>query len=159
MADQSYDPTSSLDRGRLAHAIVRTLEGAGFELEDSRGGERVYRQQVSRRGKDGRELLPGVWVRVFTSIPSTGSLTVRETGKDAIRVCVVYLGGERSRGLGSETRVNRTGTIDAITGRMLERARSCWRAALERPRCRACGAITFISKKDRDVCAALCFKK
>lgn len=156
-----YDPASSIDRGRLAHALVCELEAAGFTREPRKGGEIIYQQQVSRpRAKPGgaRELIDGVFVLVCTSIPARGSLEVRESGADAIRVCAVYRGADRSFGLAKETRVNRTGTIKAIVARTLERARSAWKTALDRPRCRSCGGITFRSRNDKDVCAALCFK-
>lgn len=157
-----YNPASALDRGRLAHELVRQLEAAGFTPSKDDQGEIVYQRQVSRpvgQGR-GRTDLAGVLVLVWTSIPPRGALAVRESGKDAIRVCSVYRSDDRSFGLAKETRVNRTGTIENIVDRTLERARSTWRAALDRPTCSSCGAITFVAKTSkRDVCAALCFKR
>lgn len=157
---ESYDPDNPYHRGKLATQLIERLTAAGFEDSHLPGGERVWWQEVSRSAAPGsRVKIPGVFVAVYTSIPRRGALEVRANGKDAIRVCAIYHLDERSFGLAKETRVNRTGSIEAILDRTIERARSAWRTALDRPRCRNCGTVTFRSKKGRDVCSALCFKE
>ena len=182
-----YDPANALHRGRLAHDLVTALEAKGFERSPRKVGEIVYRRQVSRvvrfcsvcdePQRDFGELegwgcactpgapaakryvtIPHVFVAVFTSIPSHGSLTVRESGKDAIRVCAIFDDGDRTLGLAKETRINRSGTIEGIIDRALERLRSCWSTATDRPLCSSCKGITFRSRAKNDVCAALCWK-
>lgn len=162
-----YVPESALSRAELAAELVRRLEAAGFARDTTRrSGERVYTRGVSRPGRSRgqREPLEGVSVEVFTTIVETGhGCEVRELGKDAIRVCAVHrhadpeTGKTKRRGLVKEARVFRTGKIEEIAERAIERARKVWAAVLERPTCRDCGCVTFESRKGNDVCAKVCF--
>lgn len=164
---QPYDPESPLDRAKLAAELVRRLEAAGFtRATERRSGERVYTRPVSRPGRSGgeREPLDGVFVEVFTTIIETGrGCAVRELGKDAIRVCAVHRhtderGKLKRRPLAKrQARVFRTGKVEEIAERTIERARRVWAETLDRPRCRQCGCITFESRQGNDVCAKVCF--
>lgn len=159
MSAQPYDPDQAIERGRLAAAIRSALDAAGFEVDRSRSrGETVYRRRLSHSdGKGGRVEVPHTDVLIYTTIYGD---EVKYLGRDAIRVVVVYREPEKpARGLVKEARVFRTGTIPRIVERTVERARAAWGTALAIPRCRQCGAPTFVSKKKNRVCAAVCFAK
>lgn len=148
----AYDSNSLASRKELAEAIRATLETAGFVRisgDTVRANEEVYQRSVKG----------GAFVRVFTTINDGG--WCRPNGADAIRVCGVWVsshgGQQKSRGLTSETRVNRTGEINAITGRMLERMRAVWKEVNTRPVCRSCSAMTFQSKAGKPTCCRLCW--
>jgi hypothetical protein len=75
-------------------------------------------------------------------------------------VCAVYRAADGTdRGIMKVTRVNRVGDVDAIVGRVVDRARSVWGAIASAPRCHRCGAPTFTSKAGNEVCADLCWKR
>lgn len=76
------------------------------------GAEVVYVRDSSRN--------PCVKMKVYTSI-TDGNSTARQSGTDAIRVCIIYDDGQRSIGLGRFTPVHRTTNEDAILQRLLER--------------------------------------
>lgn len=148
----SYDPTNAAHRARLAAALVEMLEGAKFTRDPSpEGQEQVW----SFRHKNA----PRAVVRVYTSVVGA---QVRALDEDAIRVCMVY---EREGGavvpLMKARRVYRTGEVEGVVSRTLERMRSVYREFNDRMkaghRCRHCGEPTFTSKKKNEVCAALCF--
>ena len=140
-----YNPASYNDRVNLASAIELKLISCGFTEEDSKG-ERVY----SRPVKD-----TGMYVKVYTSIVDE---QVRKEGKDAIRISGVYIKGDTRRGIHSDKRVNRIGTVPAIVGRMYQRMRDAWSACSNAERCR-CGAPKFKSRKGNLVCAEICWDK
>ena len=144
-----YDPSSRESRRGLAEGIVARLAGHSFMEEyDERSGEKVlYRPHPG-----------GVRIQVWTSIDRATGL-VRSVGDDAIRVCAVYRAKDGSdRGILKVTRVHRVGDVDAIVGRVVDRARSVWTAIASAPRCHRCGAPTFTSKAGNQVCADLCWK-
>ncbi len=144
-----YDPDDLTSRRALAEALVEALTKAGFAHDADAPGEVTY----TRAGPRDRTVL-----KVYTTIPKDGK-AVRGNGKDAIRVCGVYQGDERSRGLAKERRVHRTGMVEAIVERTLERARDAWRAVKHRPRCVECGTIMFTSRAGKEVCAAICWDR
>lgn len=146
----TYDPASNVDRRELAVALHRALASRRFAIKGCKadGGEIVYR----------REAADGIDVLVYSSINwATGQ--VAGDGKDAIRVCAVYTNkaGE-SRGLARDKRVNRTGNIEAIIGRVMTRAKGVFESVASRHTCR-CGAPKFTSKKGNLVCADVCWTK
>lgn len=169
-----YDPENPDHRADLARQILDTLTRAGFEqTHDARGLEVIMERPV--RSKSGE--LKHTVIRVYTTVDvrhpriqgcpgcldarfacPVHALSVRGCGKDAIRVCAVYLGQDKSRGLTKHRRVNRTGQLQAIVDRMMERARDAWRDVVHRPRCRRCAAPTFQAKSGKDVCAAICWE-
>ena len=144
-----YDPNSIASRRALAEGIVSALTRHSFMEEyDERSGERVLYRPHHK----------GVRVQVWTSVDRASGMT-RDVGDDAIRVCAVYRTNDGTdRGILKTTRVNRVGDIDAIVGRVVDRARTVWGNAGTAPRCNRCGAPTFTSKAGNQVCAELCWK-
>lgn len=145
----SYNPESLNDRAELAKALREMLATAKFKLENAGGSwEEVYSFNTPN---------PKIRILVFSTIAGN---SVRESGKDAIRVCAVYLARDGiERGIVKETRVNRTGKIAAITQRTLERMRDAYRSAGHQVCCEKCGAPKFVSKSGNLVCAEICWKK
>jgi len=147
---QRYDPADRNDREALAAAIIALMEVSEFtEIHIPGTNERVFSRVVPHTDDK-------ISLCVYTSIEGNAC---RRSGKDAIRVVAVYatLDGQ-SRGLVKDKRVNRTGTIDAIRGRVLSRMRSMREATKDLPYCH-CGAPQFISKAGNTVCADLCWKR
>lgn len=150
-----YDPNVMIQRRSLAQHILNTVLNAGF-IEESlppQVKERVFYRMVYN--------MPDVRVQVWTTVEGTGhTAAVRKSGQDAVRVCAVYATKDGAgRGIVKTTRINRTGTMEGISARMLERMRDVYRSAVAVPRCARCGAPTFISAKGNQVCADLCFKR
>lgn len=175
-----YDPASRAARQDLAAKMIAMLENAGFTLlpRGRKGGELVY---MRPHASDDR-----MQIRVYTSIidHSTRKVgwsfsstplsapEVRKSGKDAIRVALVWETSEgKTRGVAKDTRVNRNGSSTAfeITDRVLQRMRGQYAKVSEVARCSCCGAPKFTSKVRKDasgkvigggnlVCAELCFK-
>lgn len=176
MSIKEYNPDDADHRADLARRLLHKLTRAGFrQTPDIRGFEVVMERAVKHKQVD----LPDTVIRVFTTVDSRHprirdcpgcqdvrctcpehALSVRGLGEDAIRVCAVYLGSrdKHARGLTKHRRVFRTGRIDAIVDRTLERAREAWRDVLERPQCRKCGTPTFTSRGGKSVCAAICWE-
>ncbi len=157
----SYEPENSTDRLALATRIEVTLTKAGFYEEwhgdaDGRNrdaGDITKERTFSRPIED----VPDIRIVVYTSIVGD---RVRPAGTDAIRVIALYrMRNGTDRAVKKESRVHRTGEIPAICERMLERARSVWRAAFEVPRCGQCGAPLFRSKKGNMVCMEVCWER
>ena len=171
-AGMKYDPENQAHRQELADKMKEKLGAAGFKLSTDRtrdpgrqygggfkGKEEVW---VFQHRKD-----PGLEVQVFTSITSGGE--VRSKGADAIRVCLVYKNKAKQTGtenpdakqydLGSECRVHRTGDIDDIVERTVERARESYKKANEVERCRDCQAPMATSKAGKRFCSEVCWTK
>jgi hypothetical protein len=165
-----YDPFNPAHHRILATDIVASLEAAGFADESAkhpRTKEMVFSRVVSTS--------PAIRVLVYTTIVHGA---VRKEGKDAIKVCAVYTRDNGDdRGIVSARsdkhptgRVNRTGTTEGITGRMVDRMREVWLAGKVPCTCNDCGAPTFMSKArkasrgrpakvSRAVCAEVCWTK
>jgi hypothetical protein len=162
----TYDPRIPMLRQMLALSIVNRLEEAGFTQTGNPKPkyhkrrrmawleERVYERMVGTTG--------ALKVKVYTTV--TGgtddkALTVRPTGKDAIRVCGTYrMRNGKERGIVSEQRVHRTGNIEDIVERMVVRMRQTWKALQTGEFCGQCGAPKFVSKAGNKVCAEICWK-
>jgi len=146
-----YDPDSSISRRHLTDELLALFERALF-VETSIPGtkERVFARELPNTGGKMRVL-------VYSTIVGNYCRTV---GKDAIRVCAVYRSNDgRERGIASaDKRVNRTGEIDAIAERVIDRMRQCWKATKTAERCH-CGAPKFKSKAGNMVCADICWAK
>lgn len=156
-----YDPSNAIDRYLLAQEIEHALTKAGFVEEwhgDEQGkgrdpGDITKERTFYRHVED----VPDIRIVVYTTIEGT---RVRATGKDAIRVAAMYRTRRgRDRNLKRETRVNRTGDVEGIVERMLERARGAWATARNALRCPSCGAPMFTSKGGKDVCAEVCWER
>lgn len=162
----TYDPHLPMLRQMLALSIINQLEEAGFTQTTNPKPrhhkqrpmtwqeERVYERMVDQAGN--------LKVKVYTTV--TGGtdnkpLTVRQSGKDAIRVCGTYhMRNGKERGIISERRINRTGDIDGIIERMVERMRQTWKALQVGECCSSCGAPKFVSKAGNKVCAEICWQ-
>lgn len=108
-----------------AAAFRERILGAGFELSKRVSvGEEVYDRTHNTD--------PRYIVRVYSSIPRNGS-TVRRVGEDAIRVCAVFYRDLRvnpnnciGAGIFKAPRVYRTGTVEGVLDRVIERAREAY---------------------------------
>ena len=144
-----YNPDSPADRRALGEALLAAFASKGFTVVAGGGNtETVVAFPV--RGMDRVE------VRVYTSVVN-GS--VRALGKDAIRATALYTNPEgQVRGLASEARVFRTGTVEAIVERAVQRARDVYGAVRAVARCR-CGAPMFTARSGKVVCADACWTR
>jgi hypothetical protein len=107
-----------------APAIRDRLAAAGFRLLPADHGEEVYERAHDRD--------PRYTVKVYSSI-QRGAAEVRECGEDAIRVVAIFLDGRfrfpaREVPIFKATRVHRTGSVEAVLDRMIERAREAYAA-------------------------------
>ena len=106
-----YNPNNKQHRKTLAKRIAMMLVASGFSLDGASTGEDVYTRPVDGVAAGSAQ------IRVLTSIVNG---EMRRVAKDAIRVCAVYTDNAgQSRGLVKSTRINRTGDMEAITGRLL----------------------------------------
>ena len=146
-----YDPTIPGMRTALAASIVTCLEECGFTKHTDKDARYDGREFVfTRKINDNTD------VRVYTTVADGKA---RGKGKDSIRVAAVYTTRDgKTRGLVKNRRVHRTGNIDAITERMVERMRDVWRKAARPERCH-CGAPKFVTKKGNLCCAEICWVK
>ncbi len=148
-----YDPNDRESRRALARQLLTTVEKAGFTDITRGSGERVFGRDVLAKGE---VISEGLRVVVWSSIVGD---EVRELAEDAIRVAGVFLDGEHERGVVKARRVHRVGDVEGIGSRMLERMRDTWARCQQVERCRACGAPMFLTKKEKLVCARLCWLK
>lgn len=100
-----------------AAAVRERLAAAGFELMEATGGEEVY---LRVHDKDDRYA-----IKVYTSI-QRGETTVRSRGADAIRVVALFQPQSKVYPLFKSARVYRTGSVEGILNRMIERAREAY---------------------------------
>ncbi len=143
-----YDPKFPILREMLAMSILNKLEECGFEevAVDNKTSERVFSRPIPKTG---------IEVNVYTTVVGQ---QVRNSGKDAIRVCAIYNAQDGTKkGLVKATRVHRTGNIEEIVDRMHQRMRSTWKNAKTGERCNNCGAPKFLSKNGNKVCAEVCW--
>ena len=168
MTTDKYDPSNEQHKLNLAIEIMSTLDTAGFKRDgqfEFQRSKQEYREHVYSR-----EIRDGLFVLVYTSCSNHKKfyVTARAKGNDAIRVATVYKLKDQSplpgrfintRGLGKQKRVYRTGTVDAICDRMLERMRDGWRIGNNVETCSSCGAPKFKSKKGNLVCADVCWTR
>jgi hypothetical protein len=100
---------------------------AGFRLVPAERGEEVYERVHERE--------PRYAVRVYSSI-QRGEGETRERGKDAIRIVAVATETTQPgvwSCLFSAPRVHRSGTVEGVLDRVIERAREAY-AAVDRHR-------------------------
>lgn len=111
-----------------ASAIRERLAAAGFRPLPTSRGEEVYKRRHDRD--------PRYAVKVYSSI-QRGQAEVRDCGADAIRVVAVHYTGDlkpngewvapdAARGIFKAARVYRTGSVDAVLDRMIDRAREAY---------------------------------
>lgn len=99
-----------------ADAIEDFLKSKGFTRTLCRN-EVVYVRS--------HKLDPDVKIKVYTSI-RTGQGSARRRGKDSIKVCTVFDNGRKSFGIGRFPRVHRTGSVDKVLERTLQRMRAAY---------------------------------
>lgn len=151
-----YDPQTLSGRKYLAGMLLADLNTWGF-IEEYHSAtvvgditlERVFYYPIPERN---------LRVVVYTSIVDDA---VREVGEDAIRVVLLYRAESdgQNRAIAKETRVHRTGEVDAICERVHERCRDAYqKGAGELERCPKCGAPMFQGKNKKKWCAEICWK-
>lgn len=106
-----------------AAAIRERLAAAGFRLLPMSSGEEVYERAHDR---DSRYV-----VKVYSSI-QRGATGVRACGADAIRVVALLVTPRKTYPIFKSARVYRTGTVEGVLGRMIERAREAYATCNER---------------------------
>jgi len=156
----NYDPNVPMLRQLLALQILGKLEDAGFQEEPpTKKLDKPYMAERIYARVDG--LPAGMKIQVYTTIIGDGDnvpIEVRSSGKDAIRVSAVYVTKDgKTRGLSSDTRVNRTGNVEDICERMLTRMRKAWKTCKTAEHCH-CGAPKFITKYKKLCCSEICWK-
>jgi len=144
----AYDSSSAFSRNILAVGIRQELTRLGFGIIDLPGTKETVFAKPSTR-------LAGVEIRVFSTIEGSA---VRASGDDSIKVCAVYTGGERPRGLFKERRVFRTGQLEEIPGRVRDRIKLT-AAELAGVETCDCGAPKGTSKAGKKYCMALCWTR
>ena len=105
-----------------AAAIRERLAAAGFRILPAASGEEVYERA---HDKDARYT-----IKVYSSI-QRGAAEVRDCGEDAIRVVAIFLDGRfhypaKVVPIFKATRVHRSGSVEAVLDRMIERAREAY---------------------------------
>jgi hypothetical protein len=157
-----YNPEDPKHRLGLAIHLMSVLDNAGFKRDERFESKRPahLREHVYSR-----EIKDGMFVIVYTSCSNHKKVyvSVRAKGNDAIRVSTIYLRADKHAservGIGKQKRIHRTGVIEDIGNRMLERMRDAWRIGNTRTRCHCCGAPKFKSKKGNLVCANVCWTR
>jgi hypothetical protein len=137
-------------RWALATEVKMTVMGLGFSPKAIPGTAELVLSKPSAR-------LRGVEVLVYTTIVGEA---VRPMGVDAIRVCAVLNPTEgRSRGILKDRKVLRTGKIEEIPGRVVDRIKDIAGELNELKHCNRCGAPGLISKKGNLYCADACWTR
>jgi len=118
----SYDDRAALGVSLVAALVEAFGKGKGKIVQQMQGSELVLIYVAS----------PTVAIKVYTSCTvENGKPIARPEGSDAIRVCAVRRSNPNAPAVGlfSVKRVNRTGKVEAIIGRTLDRARLAWKDA------------------------------
>lgn len=103
-------------------ALVVPLLALGFRQYEA------YGQIVMDKRHD---CCSNILVKVYTSIPSGGGLTVRRAGKDSIRVCCAYESSYKNFGIGKFPFIARVGTVEGVVRRTLETVKLAWQRGEE----------------------------
>lgn len=160
-----YNPSNPTHRRALATQVISRVSDLGFvEVERTSGRyapkELVFSRRVTLPTLEeqlGAPCSGQMTVRVYSTIGFDGS--VRTVGADSIKVAAVYVDRNgRTRGIGKDKRVHRTGTIERILERLSGRIENVLNLATQPERCPDCGAPRFKSKKGNMVCAEFCWK-
>lgn len=99
-----------------ATAIRERLAAAGFELMEGASSEEVY---LRVHDKDDRYA-----IKVYSSIQRGGA--VRKRGADAIRVVALFQPQDKIYPIFKSARVYRTGSVEGVLERMIERGRAAY---------------------------------
>ena len=102
-----------------AEAMFSFLEGKGFRRSEGRSRSEVVFERAHHKD-------PRFKVLVYTSCSAAAS-RARKRGADAIRVVAIFEEpGHRGTGVAKTPRVFRTGSVEGVLERVLERARACY---------------------------------
>jgi hypothetical protein len=142
-----YDHHETFHRKFLATHLRDALITAGFTVQPAR---RDVEEEVWKRGVEGTKFQ----IAVYTTIVGD---QVRSVGKDAIRVVGLYENGGQVKGKLKSRSVHRTGKVEDIKERTIQRARETWKECKSHGNCH-CGAPLLVSKKGNAYCADLCWK-
>ena len=142
-----YDHQDAFHRTFLATHLREALTTAGFNLQPA---SRIGEEEVWKRGVEGTKFQ----IAVYTTIVGN---QVRSVGADAIRVVGLYENDGQVKGKLKSRSVHRTGKVEDIKERMIQRARNTWSDCRSNGTCR-CGAPLLVSKKGNKYCADLCWK-
>ncbi len=104
-----------------AEKITSLLESKGF----TKG---IMGQEITYTIAHKRE--PKLKITIYTSLSVSG-ISARECGKDAIRVSATLVTEAKTYGIIKAKRVYRTGTVEGVLDRMLERAREVYSEGTE----------------------------
>lgn len=96
--------------------LFKHLEAHGFT------DVTMFREVVYQRV---HHIDPRYKILIYTSV-ARGATTARACGADAIRVAPIVLEGFRSRGIAKLPRILRTGSVEAVFERVIERAREAY---------------------------------
>lgn len=149
----NYNPQSLEDRKTLGSMILSRLSEKGFKPSlDAMAGETVLDFSLLRGG-----LPSGFFVRVYTSVVNG---IARGDGEDAIRVTLIWKDPKTGAftPISKNGRVNRTGEMEEIVERTLQRGRDLFLSLPSVPQCK-CGAPKATSKAGNLYCAARCWIK
>ena len=146
----AYDSASINDRKHLASKIRDTLFNRGFDKNS------LHEEFNSKECIYGKLIKNNIVICVFTTIEYG---ECRPKGDDAIRVVGFYVTkvGDLRALSKAEKRLFRTGTIQSICTRLVERVEEVENNVNKPTLCR-CGAPMFTSKKGNTVCTELCWK-
>jgi len=108
-----------------AAAIRERLAAAGFQLLPDIRGEEVYERAHDKDAK--------YTVKVYSSV-QRGEGEARGCGADAIRVVALLTTPAKVYPIFKSARVYRTGTVEAVLDRMMERAREAYATCNEHRR-------------------------
>lgn len=145
-----YNHTEYGHRWALATEVKMAVMALGFSPKEIPGTAELVLARPSAR-------LRGVEVLVYTTIVGEA---VRPMGVDAIRVCAVFNPTEgRGRGICKERKVLRTGKIEEIPGRVVDRIKDIAGEVNGLKHCLKCGAPGLVSKKGNLYCADACWTR
>lgn len=100
-----------------AAAIRERLTAAGFGLLPAEHGEEIYKRFHDKNAQYS--------IKVYSSI-QRGAAEARGCGADAIRVVALFESRGKVFPIYKSKRVYRTGTVEAVLDRMIERAREAY---------------------------------
>ena len=143
-----YDPNNAFHRKALALNIRATLLSMGLVPEERPGTREMVFSRTSSR-------LARTQLRVYTSIVDD---EVRDLGSDSIKVCVTFDrtdGG--TRGVLREARVFRTGQLEEIPDRLVNRIQGAIKELKALQACTRCGSPVLVAKTGKPYCADACW--
>ena len=143
-----YDPKSFEHRKLLASNLSNTLIEKGFSDSNNKSSGRESEFDFKSPNRK------GFLIKVYSSIVNG---VAREEGEDAIRVILMWVSKDgKMTPISKSSRVNRTGEIEKIVERTLERGRGLWKEISELEVC-SCGAPKILSKKNKLYCVDRCW--